>query len=207
MSKKIDLDDAYNIQTPADNVKLYAKWADCYDVDFAKSTDYILPQQVAQVVHDFSATGMVLDVGAGTGLLGHALCKLGSYDIDATDISPEMLQTAQRKNIYRRLFISDVTKGMGVGNKTYDVTASSGTFTHGHVGPEAIAELLRVTKDGGTVVISVNTAYWHKNGFEAVINEISPHVRSIEIRPVPIYGAAATGAHARDEAFIVIIQT
>ena len=49
MSKKIDLDDAYNIQTPADNVKLYAKWAGSYDVDFAKSTDYILPQQVAQV--------------------------------------------------------------------------------------------------------------------------------------------------------------
>ncbi len=73
MSKKIDLDDAYNIQTPADNVKLYAKWADSYDVDFAKSTDYILPQQVAQVVHDFSATGTVLDVGAGTGLLGQAL--------------------------------------------------------------------------------------------------------------------------------------
>jgi predicted TPR repeat methyltransferase len=207
MSKKIDLDDAYTIKTPADNIELYAKWADTYDADFAKSTDYELPLHVAQVVYEICPSGTVLDVGSGTGLLAQSLDTLGRYVIDATDISPDMLRIARGKNVYRTLFPSDVTKGMDVASQTYDVTTSSGTFTHGHVGPEAITELLRVTKMGGAVVISVNCEFWHKNGFEAALNEISPNVRSIGMRRVAIYGSGAVGDHAKDEAFIVIIQT
>ena len=44
---------------------------------------------------------------------------------------------------------------MPVDDATYDGVVSSGTFTLGHVGPEAIGELLRVTKTGGHIVISV----------------------------------------------------
>ena len=51
MVKKINLEDAYTLNDPDDNVRLYSKWAATYDTDFAQNSDYILPYQVAKAVH------------------------------------------------------------------------------------------------------------------------------------------------------------
>ncbi|MGJ8555851.1 MAG: methyltransferase, partial [Sulfitobacter geojensis] len=68
--KDPDLDAAYALETPADNQRLYADWAESYDHGFAKDMDYRLPQIVADLLVDlFDGQGVVLDVGAGTGLV------------------------------------------------------------------------------------------------------------------------------------------
>ena len=51
-------------------------------------------------------------------------------------------------------------------NNTIGSVVSTGTFTHGHVGPESFDELLRVTKPGGLFVISINSKVFLKNGFK-----------------------------------------
>ena len=45
VEKKIKLDDAYSLKTPEDSIKLYKKWAESYDKDFAQNSDYLSPKK------------------------------------------------------------------------------------------------------------------------------------------------------------------
>ena len=44
--KKIGYDDAYSLKTSEDSIKLYKKWAQTYDEDFAKNSNYLSPKQI-----------------------------------------------------------------------------------------------------------------------------------------------------------------
>ena len=46
----------------------------------------------------------IIDVGAGTGLIGIELQKRGYSSLHALDISPEMLKEAKKRNIYQRFY-------------------------------------------------------------------------------------------------------
>ena len=54
MKKKIKLDDAYSLQTPDDSIKLYKKWAQTYDEDFAKNYNYLSPQKISNFFLEYS---------------------------------------------------------------------------------------------------------------------------------------------------------
>ena len=90
---------AYALSSVDDNRRLYARWAKGYDQDFAADMDYVLPRHVAQQFLQHGGAAPVLDVGAGTGLLGQALRRHLS-PLDAIDLSQEMLETAEQKNVY-----------------------------------------------------------------------------------------------------------
>ncbi|MBT5686132.1 MAG: hypothetical protein HOJ11_14095, partial [Gammaproteobacteria bacterium] len=47
--KKLGLDDAYAVETPADNIKLYRDWAETYDSDFAAPRGYVYPARIAAI--------------------------------------------------------------------------------------------------------------------------------------------------------------
>ena len=87
MIKKPNLNLAYALRTVQDNRNLYAAWAKDYETEFAHHMDYVLPQRVAEIFVEIGGVGPVLDVGAGTGLAGEALLKLGIEPIDALDLS------------------------------------------------------------------------------------------------------------------------
>jgi predicted TPR repeat methyltransferase len=205
MVKKVSLEDAYSLNSPEDNVRLYSKWAETYDTDFAQNSDYILPYQIAKAVHDTKNNCSVLDLGAGTGLLASELLKIGQYRIDATDISEDMLKAAEKKKLYEQLFWSDITDQINALNETYDICASSGTFTHGHVGPEALKEVLRVVKKGGAIVISVNLGFWKLKAFDVTFDKLRETVHSINFKYLPIYGEHSKGDHSQDQAVIATI--
>ena len=65
-----DIIAVYNLSSVEDNRKLYAEWAADYGKNFDVKMDYILPSFVARYFLENSGKGPVLDVGAGTGLLG-----------------------------------------------------------------------------------------------------------------------------------------
>ena len=132
-----DLNAAYALKTPEDSKRLYGAWAQSYDSGFATELDYRLPEHVAQALAARGPTGPILDIGAGTGLVGVALSALGCGPVEGTDISQEMLDMAAQKAVYAKLFIGDITEQLPVEDGTYGAVISSGTFTTGHVGPEA----------------------------------------------------------------------
>ena len=164
---------AYAVKNPDDNRELYAKWAATYE-DFLITNRYIYARQVAETFAERSSTpgGAVLDAGCGTGRIGLELSRLGISPIDGIDISPEMMAKA-RENLgpdgapaYRYLIEADLTGPLDLASDSYSGVVSSGAFTHGHLGPDALAELLRVARPGSVCVVSVNAAIFETNGFK-----------------------------------------
>ena len=200
--EKPNVDVAYGVSSPDDNRRLYASWAETYDSDFAVTQAYELPFHTAQVFFHAGGRGPVLDIGAGTGLCGAALAKLGVGPIDGTDISREMLDVALRKDIYRDVFEADVLQGLPVKEGHYLGIVSSGTFTHGHVGPEALPELVRVIRPGGLIAISINSAHFENRGFQDMLQDLAAMITDVSLTEVAIYGSHNTGSHAHDRALV-----
>ncbi len=155
-----DLEAAYALETPEDNRKLYAEWADTYESEFVTGTQYVYHRGVAEIfAAGFGDKGAsVLDIGCGTGIVGDALRSLGVGVIDGIDISPEMLSAARTKvdgngAVYRDLIEADLTGTIGIADDLYDGVVSAGAFTHGHLGPGALAEILRVAKPFSPVAV------------------------------------------------------
>lgn len=203
---KPDLDAAYSLQSPEDSRRLYAEWADDYDSGFAKEQDYRLHEATARAFSDAGGGGPILDVGAGTGLCGEALAALGLGPIDATDISPEMLDRAMAKEVYRDAIEADIFKGIPVPASSYAGVVSSGTFTTGHVGPDGIDPLLRVAKSGSIFALSINTRHYDSAGFAAKFAELGGRISGLELIETRIYGPHAEGAHKDDTAFVAVFK-
>ncbi len=199
------LNAAYALRTPEDSRRLYRDWADSYDSDFIDEMDYRLPRHVAQVFLAARPEGPVLDLGAGTGVMGFLLDRQVG-PVDGTDISPEMLEVAARKGVYRQLFEGDLSARLDVADGAYRSVVSAGTFTTGHVGPDALNEVLRVLAPGGCGAISVNARHWQSAGFADAFAALRPRLGRFERTEVSIYGPRNTGPHAADRGLVVLFE-
>jgi len=203
---KPDLDGAYALQTPEDSLKLYGDWAETYDESFAKASGYQMPEAVAEAFARGDGRGPVLDVGAGTGLVGEALHALGIELIDGTDISSAMLAEAALKDCYENLFEGDLTGVLDVEDGTYQGVVSAGTFTHGHVGPDAFDELLRIAAKGALFAVSINAEHFKARGFEAKFEALGAQIKGLTLRETVIYNDSRTDGHANDKALIAVFR-
>jgi len=200
-----DLNAAYALETPEDNRRLYAQWATTYDQTFAERMEYRLPRIVALVLAEvFVGPGPVLDVGAGTGLVAQNMLMRSMFEIDALDISADMLAVAMDKGLYARAIEVDLSGPLDLPDDTYGAVVSAGTFTHGHVGPDALDELLRVARKGAVFVLSINAAHFEARGFAAKFAALEPVIDRVEHRVVNIYGPGAEAAHQDDQAHIAV---
>ena len=206
MRNKPSLQNAYDLKSPDDNIKLYSVWAETYDISFIGDMQYKLHFAVAEEFVLNGGKGLILDVGAGTGAVAEALLQKAKFCIEATDISEEMLKVADSKNIYKRSFFSDLTKEIPVTNSSYDGVVSSGTFTHGHVGPSSISELVRITKPGGLITISINEKHWISLNFESEVEKLNQHTRNYTLKKISIYGEQSKHDHKDDKAVILTIN-
>ena len=197
------LKQAYGLKTPDDSRKLYADWADTYESEFVAANGYVLHLNVARAFVEAGGQGPVLDMGAGTGIGGVALAERGVAEIDGTDISPEMLEQAAKKGVYRRLFAGDILAGLDVPDATYPGIVSAGTFTLGHVGPEGLGEVVRLLAPGGLAVIAVRDAHFEGAGFAGAIETLAPRLERVAQEPARIYAEGATGEHADDMSILL----
>jgi len=92
----------------------------------------------------------IIDIGAGTGIIGSLLKKEGYNNIDGLDASPKMLEVAKEKNCYKNLINSIVSPKirLPIEDKTYDVVIMAGVLCPGHISVDAFNEILRITKSG-----------------------------------------------------------
>jgi SAM-dependent methyltransferase len=162
------LDKAYTLQTPADNAAYYRDFAQTYDSGFVAETGYVYPREIARLfeAEAGAADRPVLDVGAGTGLVAAHLGDLPvDGPVDGIDISPEMLARAAAKGLYRNRIVADLTGPLAIADASYGALISAGTFTHGHVGPVCLPELLRIARPGALFCLGVNLAVFDSAGF------------------------------------------
>ena len=88
----------------------------------------------------------------------------------------------------------------------YDGVVSSGTFTHGHVGPSSMRELVRVTKPAGLITISVNEKHWKALDFNTELENISKSVKNYTLKKIDIYEEQSVHDHKDDKAIILTIN-
>jgi len=185
------LTEAYAVETPDDNRRLYARWATTYEEGFIQTSGYRYHEQVADVyVAADRPAGVTLDVGCGTGIVGEALHVRGVVGIDGVDISAAMLEQAATKGVYGILHEADLTVGIEVADDTYAGITSAGTFTHGHLPPEPLGELVRVAMPGARCAIGINAAHFVEMGFGAWLDAA---VADGRIEP---YGIARVAVYA-----------
>lgn len=190
----------YNLKSPEANEEAYDEWATKYDHDTIEEMGYVAPQtaadKLAQVV---SSTGAaILDAGCGTGQVGELLAGHGFKTIDGLDISKSMLEVARGRKVYRDLHKADLTQKLPLDDDRYDAVVCVGTFTSGHVGPDALDEMVRVLRPGAPIVATVLDEIWEPQNFPGAIDRLerSGAFRRVEIENSTPY-RTAEGATSR----------
>ncbi len=163
------VEEAYHLDNAQETVGFYRKWAADYDRQMLDKLGYTAPGTIAAILEEhLSATSSsILDIGCGTGLTCRLLAERGFNNLDGIDLSTDMLGVARQRGIYRDLLQCDVNQPLQLETASYDGAISSGTFTHGHVGPEPLDEIFRVLKPGAILACTVHKDLWQSMGFEA----------------------------------------
>ena len=94
----------------------------------------------------------ILDAGAGTGLTGTELHKLGCTDINALDISQEMLNVTKEKGVpYKRFVCTPLTEKRIPEFETgeFDAVIATGVAAR----PAAFVEIIRMVKIGELLIL------------------------------------------------------
>jgi len=205
MPQDYDLDRAYEIDGPDEAKALYGKWADTYDAEFGAAWGYIAPREIARLYcEDADRSAPVLDIGAGTGLVAE---NLDGLTVDAIDITAEMLEIAAQKGLYRNRLIGDLLKPLDIADRSYGGVISCGTFTHGHVGPDCLPELLRITWPGALFVCGPIPAVFEGACFGAALAVLvaQRQITPVAVRQIDIYDKARH-AHSADKGLVMVFR-
>ena len=164
---KLDVADEENA---AHIQQIYQRWASEYDRDNDEALGTVSQPTMVSLFELFAKNKQMhlLDVGCGTGLVGLHLRQAGFTNYDGTDLSQEMIAHAEDRG-YQRLFAGNLAQGLAVSDQTYDGCLCVGVFTHGHVGPDGLHELTRITKMGGLIGFTVNEDIYLEYKFDKAI--------------------------------------
>lgn len=200
-----NLDKAYGLETSDDAKSLYRDWAQTYDTSFADALGYVSPRKIAEIyLREETEPTDILDVGAGTGLLAE---NLMDRTVDGIDISVEMLRVAAEKKVYRRTIVADLTVSLEIESETYGGFVSSGTFTHGHVGPVCLPELLRIAKPDALFCCSVVPEVFDRAGFGSALAVLVAQERITPVRFVEfLLYENAQHDHAEDTGLAMLFR-
>lgn len=200
-----DLDQAYEINGPEAARQMYGDWAETYDESFGRAWGYIAPREIAAILKGHAdPMGEILDIGAGTGLVAEHLRGL---TVDALDITPEMLDVARAKGLYRALMPGDLTARLDIPDGSYDAVISCGTFTHGHVGPECLPELLRITRPGAVFACGTIGPVLDGAGFGSALARLVAKgaITPVLWHDIPIY-EGAEHPHKDDRGLVMVFR-
>lgn len=156
---------AYEAKNDADTRAFYDDWSSVYDDELSEN-DYQQPIRCAEALLALMTPDEaieVIDIGCGSGLSGAALKRAGYGIIDGCDFSPGMLAKAKSVNVYRRLFEANLNEPpLDVADDRYDAATCVGVFSFGHVVANALDDIIRVIKPGGSLVIGLNDHFYQE---------------------------------------------
>jgi predicted TPR repeat methyltransferase len=101
-------------RAPRDHVVAYFDgFAATFDHHLAQGLGYRVPELLAQMVSaSLRPACRVLDLGCGTGLVGEAIAD-PDMELVGVDLSPRMLELAEKRGVYSRLILGDATEALG----------------------------------------------------------------------------------------------
>nr|CAB3263118.1 uncharacterized protein LOC101243204 [Phallusia mammillata] len=154
----------------------YDKWAKTYDGDL----DVVASVPALKAIESFSKhtqhmkVESVLDVGAGTGRVGHHLRNDAKYEgvIDIMDANMEMLYLASKKNLNFRNIIRHWVEGeLPVRDESYDVMMCVGSFIPNHIPFTALPILSKCVRKEGLLIFTtrVQSTGSYKSEFDKLL--------------------------------------
>ena len=164
----------YKLESKKKVLKYYENWTkkDNYNQDMIE-WNYSGPKETVDTFKKYATNKdmLIFDAGCGTGLVGLKLKEFGYKNFHGADLSQKLLDTIPEK-LYQKLIKLDLNQTIDAQNNFYDATMCVGTFTFGHVKPQALDEFVRITKKGGLICFTINEGVYIKYGFDKKINEL-----------------------------------
>jgi SAM-dependent methyltransferase len=171
-------------------VEGYAEWAGHYERSVHDEMDLRLLARLRTVAWD--RVRDAIDLACGTGRIGVWLSSRGVANIHGIDLTPAMLEQARAKNVYRTLFVGDVSH-TGLPPSSYDLAIQVLADEHLSDIAPLYHEAARITRDAGELVIvgyhpffllSGIPTHFHRSSddepltIESHIHLMSDHVRA-----------------------------
>ncbi|MBX3167337.1 MAG: class I SAM-dependent methyltransferase [Candidatus Eremiobacteraeota bacterium] len=152
----------YAAKSPQELLQVYEEWAVHYERDLVEGMGWDKPAKVGQTLLPYlSEQARILDVGAGTGLMGDFLHRHGQSNLSALDFSPEMLQQAKKRGVYRYFYQHNLLEPVPLEKNHYDAITAVGILTEGHLGPEILPTLKTLLKPNGLLAFSLRDDLEH----------------------------------------------
>ncbi|MFQ6026367.1 MAG: class I SAM-dependent DNA methyltransferase [Dehalococcoidia bacterium] len=157
----------YSASGLSELAEIYDDWAHSYDKETIEDWGRRAPDIGARILSKHvPPEAKILDAGVGTGLVGKILQDMGYTNIVGIDISQGMLAEARAKNIYTDLHKMTLGETLDFTDNEFDALICIGVFTHGHAGPDAFDEIVRVVRPGGKIVFGLGTRLYGPAGFK-----------------------------------------
>ena len=173
----------YKLKTTNEVMRYYDEWGDKdkYNKDMV-DWNYTGPKETAETFNKYEKNKdtLIFDAGCGTGLVGIELKKYSFKNFHGADLSQTLLDTVP-KDLYQKLVKVDLNKPIEVEDNFYGGVMCVGTFTFGHVKPNALDEFVRITKSGGLICFTINEGIHEKYGFDKKIISLNQNNKWKEI--------------------------
>ena len=173
----------YKLKTTDEVMNYYDEWGakDKYNKDMV-DWNYTGPKETAEIFNKYEKNkdALIFDAGCGTGLVGIELKKYSFKNFHGADLSQTLLDTVP-KDLYQKLVKVDLNKPIEVENNFYGGVMCVGTFTFGHVKPNALDEFIRITKPGGLICFTINEGIHEEYGFDKKIDILKDNKKWEEV--------------------------
>ena len=179
-------------------------WADTSHFDLAGE---VLPSDVVMrlsralhhVMH-MSRGARVIDIGCGDGHLIHVLERNGFRDVVGVEYSLNRLEYARRCHVSRARLVNCDALHLPFRDRAFDAAIAVGVIEHVADQEQFIAELSRITKNGGQVIIVTDCFFYridkflgtYKSGFPVDFPPFPPTL----FRQLKRYGLTVKGFEA-----------
>ena len=165
----------YKLKTTNEVMKYYDEWGkkNKYDKDML-NWNYTGPKETSEIFNKYqkSKNIEIFDAGCGSGLVAVELKKMGYQNFYGADISQKLLDLVPQ-GLYKSLERIDLNKKLTYEDDKFDSVFCVGTFTFGHVKPDALDEFIRITKKNGLICFTINVGVFKDYGFEKKINDLT----------------------------------
>ena len=173
----------YKLKKTDEVMKYYDDWGqeNKYDKDML-DWNYTGPKETAEtfIKYQKNKDAKIYDAGCGTGLVGVELKKYGFKNFHGADLSQTLLDTVP-KDLYQKLVKVDLNQPIEAEDNFYGGVMCVGTFTFGHVKPNALDEFIRITKPGGLICFTINEGIHEEYGFDKKIDILKDNKKWEEV--------------------------
>ena len=205
-SKAARVDWVIHAETSEEMRRRYDLWAKQYDDDVGSYEDYLVPVEATRVAgRVLQKDALIVDAGAGTGLVGQTLKEAGFENLVAVDYSEGMLEIARQKQVYQALHQCDLSGPTEFPAGSVDCVITCGTTTQ--MPCASLREFTRIVRPGGRIIFAVVPDAWNEFGYGDVFAELEAAGQiSLESRGEPFQMLPTTEPEFQCEIWVMKVH-